>query len=308
MPKTKLSLATFQKHYGTHEQCLQAIKHMRFPDPHPCSKCNKAQKFYPVRGRTAYACNNCGHHIYPLAGTIFENSTTPLNQWFFAMYIMAQTRSGTSAKQLERILGVTYKTAWRMFKQIRILMSNEDVLLDGIVEIDEAFMGGHGKNRAKKSYENKKKEVLLGMIQRGGTIYVKHVPNTKRLTLVSQITEHIDPNAHVMTDQHTAYAYLKDAGYYKHFTVSHVDGQYVRNRLFHINSIEGFWGNMKRGLYGVYRQVSTKYLQAYVDEYAFRHTHRKHGEQMFAILLERVTLVTPLKVEKLVSRAKENPF
>ena len=172
---TKFSLRQFKRKYGTHEQCLEAIKASRFPEPYQCPKCQTAQKFYPVKGRTAYACNSCGHHIYPLAGTSFEKSTTPLDLWFFAMYLMTQTRSGTSAKQLERMLGVTYKTAWRMFKQIRMLMARTDSgLLDGIVEVDENFIGGKGINRATEWRQGKKKEVLMGMLQR----VEKHILNT----------------------------------------------------------------------------------------------------------------------------------
>lgn len=133
---TKFSLRSFRRNYGTHQQCLETIKQFRFPDPYTCLKCNAIQKFYQVTDRTSYACNSCGHHIYPLAGTIFEKSTTPLDLWFFAMYCMVQTRFGTSAMQLQRMLGVTYKTAWRMFKQIRILIGQEQSLLTGIVEIE----------------------------------------------------------------------------------------------------------------------------------------------------------------------------
>lgn len=135
---SKFSLRAFQYSYGKNEQCLEAIKRLRFPDEMECPKCKRVAKFYKVTDRTSCACNFCGHHIYPLAGTIFEKSTTPLSYWFFAMYLMTQTRSGTSAKQLERMLGVTYKTAWRMFKQIRLLMAQSPSLLDGVVEIVDA--------------------------------------------------------------------------------------------------------------------------------------------------------------------------
>ena len=124
------SLKQFKAQYGTHEQCLEAVKQARCPEPFTCPKCQTQQRFYLVKGRTAYACNSCGHHIFPLAGTIFEKTSTPLDMWFFAIYQMTQTRAGTSAKQLERMLGVTYKTAWRMFKQIRKVMVDTDDALE----------------------------------------------------------------------------------------------------------------------------------------------------------------------------------
>lgn len=130
----KFSLRQFKRKYGTHDLCLEAIKLLRFPVGTVCPKCTQPTVFYPVTGRSSYACKLCGWHVYPLQGTIFEHSSTPLDLWFFAMYLMVQTRAGISAKQLERMLGVTYKTAWRIFKQIRLLMAQGGSMLDGIVE------------------------------------------------------------------------------------------------------------------------------------------------------------------------------
>lgn len=295
----KFSLRQFRYNYGTHEQCLEAIKQLRFPNPFTCPKCNTTQKFYPVKGRTAYACNSCGHHIYPLAGTIFEKSTTPLDLWFFAMYLMTQTRSGTSAKQLERMLGVTYKTAWRMFKQIRILMANSGgTPLDGIVEVDETFIGGKGKNKAYvPNFNEVPKEVVMGMVQRKGHAYFKHVPNTGKWTLLQQIKEHIDPTTHVMTDEYRSYINLPQFGY-QHDSVNHSANQYVSG-IVHNNTVEGFWSILKRGIYGVYRVVSKKYLQTYVDEYAWRYNHRQYNGYMFELLLKQVSEVRFLKAEQL---------
>ena len=162
--KNKFSLRQFKRKYGTHEQCLEAIKRLRFPDEMECSKCKQLSVFYPVSGRTAFACKFCGYQIYPLAGTIFEKTTTPLDLWFFAMYLMVQTRSGVSAKQLERMLGVTYKTAWRMFKQTRLLMTQTGIL-EGTIEIDETFIGGKGQNRRyKPDFGGKQKEVVINEV------------------------------------------------------------------------------------------------------------------------------------------------
>ncbi|QQG40586.1 MAG: IS1595 family transposase [Candidatus Levyibacteriota bacterium] len=292
----KFSLRSFKQKYGTHQDCLEAIKQLRFPDPFTCPKCNTMQKFYPVSGRTAYACNSCGNHIYPLAGTIFEKSTTPLDLWFFAMYLMTQTRSGTSAKQLERMLGVTYKTAWRMFKQIRLLMVQSPSLLDGIVEIDETYFGGKGKNRAYQWHGGvEEKEIIMGIVKRKGTAYAKHIPDTKKWTLINQIKQHVDPKAHVMTDDLASYRHLYDHGFYKHYSVNHSNREYVRHHLFHTNNVEGLWSHIKRGVYGVYRKVSKKYLQAYIDEYTWRYNNRNYIGGMFDILLKQVTEVKIIK-------------
>ncbi len=287
---TKFSLRSFKQKYGTHEECLEAIKQLRFPDPFTCPKCNTIQKFYPVAQRTSYACNSCGHHTYPLAGTIFEKTTTPLDLWFFAMYLMVQTRSGTSAKQLERMLGVTYKTAWRMFKHIRMLMAeNGGDMLDGVVEIDETFMGGKGKNRAYTWEAEKQKEVIMGMLQREGKAYLKHIPNTGKWTLLKQIKDNVSPTARIMTDELASYVNLPQYGYF-HEAVAHGKKEYVRGNV-HTQNIEGLWAGLKRGIYGVYRVVSKKYLQAYADEYAWRYNHRIYAGGMFELLLRQVTEV-----------------
>src|SRR5215469_8348674 len=134
----------FDADFPGDDVCLETIKEQRFPGGVTfCGKCQQERKHYRVTGRTAYACDHCGNHIYPLAGTIFEKSTTSLRIWFQAMYLMGSTRCGISAKQIQRETGVTYKTAWRMFKQIRSLLSEPDMQLEGqTVEMDETYVGG----------------------------------------------------------------------------------------------------------------------------------------------------------------------
>jgi len=134
----------FNKEFPNDAACLEYIKEQRFPGgvTH-CEKCKQERKHHRVTGRTAYACDHCGTHIYPLAGTIFQKSSTSLRLWFYAAYLMGSTRCGISAKQIQRETGVTYKTAWRMFRQIRSLMSDGDLELEGpTVEVDEMYYGG----------------------------------------------------------------------------------------------------------------------------------------------------------------------
>ncbi len=181
-----------------------------------------------------------------------------------------------------------------MFKQIRLLMSEENGLLDGIVEVDETFVGGKGKNRAyKANFSEIPKEVVMGIVKRKGNAYFKHVQNTGKWTLLQQINENVDKRAHIMTDEYAAYMSLPKLGY-EHETVKHNVNQYSSGEA-HTNTIEGFWSILKRGIYGVYHVVSKKYLQAYVDEYAFRYNHRKNG-LMFNDLFGRVAEVKLLKV------------
>ncbi|MBI3619974.1 IS1595 family transposase [Candidatus Roizmanbacteria bacterium] len=167
----RFTYSDFLKVYSSNEKCLEAIKNTRFPNGIFCKQCEKITKYYKVKGRPVYECEFGGNHqISPLAGTVLEKTTTPLTSWFYAMFLMINTRAGVSAKQLQRELGVTYKTAWRMFHQIRKLMADMDITpLEGDVEIDETFVGGKGYNRMKVWHGNEKpKEVVMGMIKKGG--------------------------------------------------------------------------------------------------------------------------------------------
>lgn len=123
----RFSLAVFLKKYSDNQKCLDKIRDLRWPNGITCPDCGKITKFYPVKSRTTYACEFGGYQLSPLTGTIFEKTTTPLQYWFYAIYLMTQTRSGISAKQLQRELGTTYKTAHRMFKLIRTLMASVNI-------------------------------------------------------------------------------------------------------------------------------------------------------------------------------------
>ena len=142
----KFTVHQFNEMFPDEESCLEMVLGMVYPNGINCRKCQAVTRHHRLSGRKAYSCQDCGTQVYPLAGTIFEKSSTPLKSWFYAMYLMASTRTGISAKQLERELGVTYKTAWRMFKQIRSILA-EDVSLEGLlVEVDETYIGGKAKN------------------------------------------------------------------------------------------------------------------------------------------------------------------
>lgn len=290
--KDRFTLTDFIERYPNEEACLEELKNSLFPNGITCKKCNEVTPHYRIKSRRCYSCQNCGTQTYPLAGTIFEKSTTPLFKWFYAMFLMVHTRSGISAKQLEREIGVTYKTAWRMFKHIRMLMTESGVL-DGTVEIDETYIGGKGKSRRWKISNPEDKQVLMGMVKREGKVYLKHIPNSGKYHLVKQITENVDPKARIITDEWRAYKNLKEIGY-KHDVITHKT-TYVNGDI-HTQSIENVWSHLKRGLYGVYRQVSKKYLQAYADEYAFRYNYRGLEGKMFDELLNRVTQVRSVKI------------
>src|SRR5882724_257483 len=195
----RYTVADFNAEFPNDESCLEHIKEQRWPDGvTKCEKCGVEQKHHRVTGRKAYACDYCGTHIYPLAGTIFEKSTTPLKTWFYAMYLMGSTRCGISAKQIQRETGVTYKTAWRMFKQIRLLLA-EDVQLEGhCVEMDETFVGG--RRRKRTMYDPNNKTCVVGMVERkGGRVIAVIADDNSKKTLHDIAHEKILPKSTVFT-------------------------------------------------------------------------------------------------------------
>ncbi len=162
-PQQRYTAKQFDRELPDDDACLEFVKEQRFPGGKAfCVHCRKERKHYRVSGRTSYACHACGNHIYPLAGTIFHKSTTSLRTWFFTIRLMASTRVGVSAKQIQRETGVTYKTAWRMMKQVRKLMA-ENLTLLGPVEIDEAEFGGSDSNKP-KHLRGKAKATVFGIV------------------------------------------------------------------------------------------------------------------------------------------------
>jgi transposase len=289
----KYTIADFNTEFPNDAACLTHIFEARWPggitvcDSAKCG--NVERKHHHVTGRTAYACDYCGKHIYPLAGTIFEKSTTSLKTWFYAMYLMGSTRCGISAKQIQRETGVTYKTAWRMFKQIRTLMA-EDVTLEGSsVEVDEAYYGGKRKNgKGRPMRGDKVKSPILGMVERGGKVVAKVIPDTTAKTLCGNVREYVLPSSTVFTDELNAYNTVSEGRRYTHHRIKHSSGIYVMGNV-HTNTIEGFWSLIKRGVGGVYHSVSQKYLQSYLDEYSFRYNRRNSGNLIFTSILEKVS-------------------
>ena len=286
----------FNREFPDDDACLEYIKQQRWPDGvAQCEKCQKETKHHRVSGRTAYACDRCGSHIYPLAGTIFEKTTTSLRLWFYAMYLMGSTRCGISAKQIQRETNVTYKTAWRMFKQIRTLLA-EDLQLEGpSVEMDETYHGGVRKyGTGRPMAGDKKKTPIVGIVERKGRAIAKVADSVKSASLLKIAREHTLPESTVYTDELKGYGGLgslrkdgKPMGY-EHKHIHHSSKVYVVGEI-HTNSVEGFWSLIKRGIGGVYHSVSQKYLQNYLDEYSFRYNRRGMYGMVFKEILGQVS-------------------
>ncbi len=273
----------FEQMFPDDASCLEWLRSFLYPDGIFCKKCDRVTKHHRTLSRPSYSCDYCGHHVHPTAGTIFHKSSTSLRTWFHAIYLMASTRCGISAKQIERETGVTYKTAWRMFKQIRTLLQ-EERMLDGAVEVDETYFGGERRGHARR-LDNKKP--ILGMVQRNGAVVALVADNVKAETVIPEIHKYVLPSTTIYTDTASWYNTVQGERRYRHKRINHSAGVYVMGDI-HTNSVEGFWSLIKRGIGGVYHSVSLKYLQNYLDEYSFRYSHRKDVEPMFLTFLRQI--------------------
>ena len=295
--ESRYSLFEFEREFPDDGACLEWLLRARYPQGVLCAKCGRVTKHYREKTRPSYSCEFCGHRVHPMAGTIFQDSATSLRLWFYAIYLMASTRCGISAKQLERELGVTYKTAWRMFRQIRSLLAQDnDDVLGGTVEVDEAYIGGKSKWKSRglpvgKGRGAVGKAPVLGMAERGrngkrARIFAQFLPDTQARTVLPWVEERILPASDVYTDEWQTYERLGKKGY-RHSRVNHAEHVYVSGDV-HTQTIDGFWSLLKRGISGVYHGVSTAHLQEYVDEYVFRYNNRDAtGRGMFEAFLSR---------------------
>jgi transposase len=301
----KCTIDDFRAKFPDDDACLDYIMGQRHPGNIAlCEKCGVERKHYRITGRKVYSCDHCGTQISPLAGTIFEKSSTDLHKWFHAMYQMGSTKCGISAKQIQRETGVTYKTAWRMFKQIRMLMSDEITLEGSTVEVDETYAGGVRKGkRGRPPANDGKKTPIVGIAQREtteatGRIVARVTRDAKRETLHGLIREYVLPKSTVYTDEFQGYGNLglvedgqgKNMDY-RHRRINHSEGVYVASAFgesIHTNTIEGFWSLIKRGIGGVHHAVGAKYLQSYLDEYSFRYNRRDVPRPMVMQILEKV--------------------
>jgi transposase-like protein len=275
--KTSVNLCTLIEQFGSENKCRQYLESLRWPDAIMCPRC-ASDKISKIVKRNQFDCDHCRYQFSVTAGTIFNDSHLPLWKWFLCVYLLCESKKGMSANQLKRVLGISYKTAWYLCHRIRAAMKeiNQEPL-DGVVEIDETFVGGVQRGRHWKRNENNKKEVVVGIKQRGVELRFFHAEDVKSGTLAKYIKENVSAEAEViMTDERPAYpGALAKAGSDsdQHKTICHHDGIYVDGDIT-TNGIESAFSLLKRGIVGSWHKVSAKHLAAYLDEMTFRFNNR----------------------------------
>jgi transposase-like protein len=286
------SVREFFARFPDDDACLEHIMRVRHGLRHPCDKCLNLSTFHRLAERPAYSCAHCGHHVYPCAGTIFEDTRTPLQMWFYAIYLFVTTRHGVSGKELQRTLGVTYKTAWRIGHKIRELIASTEGfdLLQGHIEVDEAYVGG--KRPGKRGRGAEGKTIVVGMKERGGDIRAKAVPDASKATLKALVKGNVEPGSTVGTDEFASYGLLEPEGY-KHGQVQHAAKEYAYydwsvKVLHHTNNVENFWRLFKNSVRSTHIHVSAKYMDRYLNEFTFRLNHREMKNAMFDLLIGAV--------------------
>ena len=260
------------------EVARQHLEAVRWPKGPICPHCGAVDRISKLNGKThrpgVYDCGHCRDQFTVTVGTVFERSKISLDKWLFAATLIASSKKGVSSKQIERMVGVTYKTAWFMTHRLREAMKpNGGGLLGGggIVEADETFVGRKPGTKVRRGYAHK--EAVFSLVERGGTMRSFHVPDVTADTLKAKIKQNVARSARVMTDEAKQYADLGKT-YLDHQTVNHSAKEYVRGDAS-TNAVEGAFSIFKRGIYGIYQHISSHHLERYAAEFDFRFNHRE---------------------------------
>src|SRR5277367_2451451 len=267
------------KYFADADTALQFMASIRWPDGKACCPCCHKSNAGFLATRRLWKCRDCKKQFSVKVGTIFEDSALGLDKWLPAFWMIVNAKNGISSCELSRAIGVTQKTAWFMLHRIRLAMQNGSMdKLSGEVEIDETYIGGkvrsmNNKQRSKRGRGTggTGKEIVMGLLERGGKIKLKHVAKARRSILQSEIYQNVETGSQVFTDALPSYnGLVKD---YAHEAIDHAR-EYVRGNV-HTNGLENFWSLLKRGIRGTYISVEPFHLFRYLDEQAFRFNERK---------------------------------
>jgi transposase-like protein len=290
--------------FDTDEKCREILVRLRWPNGPECPRCKMPVVELETEKQLFY-CKVCDYQFTVTAGTIFNDSHLALQKWFLATLLLCEAKKGMSASQLKRTIWGqhkgSYKTAWYLCHRIRAAMKEADrPMLDGTVEMDETYVGGKQRNLEKHWRKDRKKQVVIGIRQRGGDVRFFHAEDARKGTLAKYIKENISTDVDVIiTDELPAYN--SAVGEMKHETVNHSHKEYVRvGTDIHTNTVESAFSLLKRGIIGSWHKISTKHLPAYLAEMEFRFNRRKSAT-LFLDTLRHMVTAPVLTFEKLTA-------
>jgi transposase-like protein len=310
MDEYPMTFEEFIKNFSTEEQCRDYLGKLRWPDGFVCPKCS-GQEYWPV-GNTLFECKKCRHQTSVIAGTIFQDTRTPLKAWFIAIWWVTTQKNGASAEGLRQVLGLkSDETAWAWLHKIRKAMVRADrAKLSGLIEVDEAYIGGEehsgstGRGAGNKvlvaiavelrEFGNEKKQGLRKL----GRVRLAVIPDASGESLSSFIRENVEKGSEIISDGWSGYSFLKSSGY-KHTVFVQSKKKDDENPLPHVHLVSSL---LKRWLLGTHQgAVSDKHMQAYLEEYTFRFNRRKAAKRglLFYRLLEEAVSIGPFTTKDL---------
>jgi len=297
----------FNKKFPTELACIEYFIKIRYDDKVICRHCEHSKIYHRKDEPKKFQCTACNNSFSIFKGTIFEKSCTDLRKWMYAIHLFLNSKKGISGYQLQREIGVTYKTAWRMLKQIRLAMGNPEnnQFMWTLIEIDETYVGGKLRKGAKKDDDDDlpkdkrgrgtKKNVVVGCVDRiNKSVFAKVMiknKEDKKLTgkqLLDILNQVVVQESTIISDEFKGYNILAKKTSHIHLRVDHTK-EFVAEKGIHTNNIENFWGTLKRGILGIYHHVSAKHLQKYVDEFCFRYNNRSNN-YIFNLLVKQAIL------------------
>jgi len=285
-----MTLIEINEMFSTQERCVELLRRLRWPDGVDCPRCHAKQVSF-LEGHDRFWCSECSYQFSVTSNTIFHDSHLPMQKWFLAVLLLCESRKGMSANQLKRMLGVSYKTAWYLCHRIRAAMAEQDrPMLDGIVEMDETYVGGKQKGfQDKPGHGRSTKQIVIGIRQRGGELRFFHAKDAKSGTLQKFIRDNVSEDVEVIiTDEYNAYPNAMGTFKPRHKTIKHKSGVYVDGNV-HTNTVENAFSLLKRGILGTWHKISPKHLAAYLDEMTFRFNRRKRSDLFMDTLRHMVT-------------------